>query len=98
MTTPETMNEIPLRYSATSTAPRSKTLISPGATRSTTVSSEKSAAAGTAEPYVVARLIWFADSRWWRTTRFGTVASFAGPQTRLTASTSTVTTKTHHNV
>ena len=53
---------------------------------------------GTAEPYVVARLIWLACSSWWRGTRFGTVASLAGPHTRLTTSTSTVTTKTHHSV
>ena len=58
----------------------------------------KIAAAGRAEPYVVARLIWLAASRRCRGTRFGTVASFAGPHTRLTISISTVTTKTHHRV
>jgi hypothetical protein len=55
-------------------------------------------AAGRAEPYVVARLTWFAASSRWRGTRLGIVASFAGPHTRLTASMRTVATNTHHKV
>ena len=42
-------------------------------------------------------LIWLAASSRCRGTRLGTVASLAGPQTRLIASTSTVTTKIHHS-
>ena len=62
------------------------------------MSSAKRTAAGTAEPYVVARLIWLACSSRCRGTRFGTVASLAGSHSRLMISTSTVTTKTHHRV
>ena len=69
-----------------------------GQTRSMKVSPANSAAAGSAEPYVVTRLIWLACSSCAGGTRFGTVASLAGPHTTLTSSTSTVTTKTHHNV
>ena len=51
-------------------------------------------AAGSAEPYVVTRLSWFAASSRCGGTRLGTVASFAGPHTRLIASISTVAANT----
>src|SRR3712207_8095974 len=94
MTTPEARNESPSRYSATSTAPRSAPPHNPGDSRSASVRRLNRAAAGTAEPYVVARLSWLAASSRSGGTRLGTVASLAGPHTRLTTSTSTVTTKT----
>ena len=59
---------------------------------------EEDRTAGRAEPYDVARLIWLAAVRRCGGTRFGIVASFAGPQIRLIASTITVTTSTHHKV
>ncbi len=54
--------------------------------------STKIPAAGTAEPYVVPIEIWLAASSLSRGTRLGTVASFAGSQTRVMASMITVAT------
>jgi hypothetical protein len=54
--------------------------------RDTRLSSAKTAAATGAEPYVAMRVSWLAPSSCSRGTRFGTDASLAGIQNRLTVS------------
>jgi hypothetical protein len=64
----------------------------------TSASNAKSVEATAADPYVVMRLIRFADSRWLGGTRLGTLASFAGIQNSESDSMRNAAARSHHSV
>jgi hypothetical protein len=98
ITSPDTMNESALNASESVTGALSSQPNDDLRPWVLSDSRTKMPAAGSADPYVVAIDSWLARSSLLRGTRFGTVASLAGSQTRLIASMITVATKTHHNV